>query len=383
MGLRDMLRAIREYPAVHAELETARFELRQARQALEKSEQDRESLSFTLEEQKDYTKFLSGKAEALQEALTEFCPRLSMREELKRFYDTISPSLDASGFTLYRMAKELTGIDVPSCFPYEDNRGLFEEMDGHRLLDWLTAVRFQAVDWDIVPGTTYESATLREVDTSTPEYQAFERQLYGKVLSRLGFENILGPEQDAGAIESKVAELKLYSPLSAELVEEAPVRDWIEEPEPFPPQSLTGDELSAPELRAAILKGIEDEQAPEEAERGLMTYFDGSDAVNEKVVSFFPSVEEVDGRLYGVAVCQVKGELAPEELAELKEYCTSQYADGWGEGYEQRPRRTSYGELYVSFWQAKDFFILTKEEMETVRAASRPPHQPKRGGDAR
>ena len=114
-----------------------------------------------------------------------------------------------------------------------------------------------------------------------------------------------------------------------------------------------------------------------------MFAFSGSEALGEKVLSLFPSVEEVDGRLYGVAVCQVKGELAPEELAELKEYCTSQYADGWGEGYEQRPRRTSYGELYVSFWQAKDFFILTKEEMETVRAASRSPHQPKRGGDAR
>ena len=321
MGLRDMLRAIREYP-------DAQRELRQTRQALEKSEQDRESLSFTLEEQKDYTKFLSGKAEALQEALTEFCPKLSAREELKRFYDTISPCLDASGFMLYHMAKELTGIDVPSCFLYEDNRGLFEEMSGHQLLDWLTAVRFQAVDWDIVPGTTYESATLREVDTAAPEYREFERQLYEKTLERMGFQDILAPEQKMGAAKEQVTELRLYSPLSAELVEEAPVRDWIEEPEPFPPQSLTGDELSAPELRAAILKGIEDEQAPEEAERGLMAYFDGSDAVNEKVVSFFPSVEEVDGRLYGVAVCQVKGELAPEELAELKEYCTSQYADG-------------------------------------------------------
>ena len=79
-----------------------------------------------------------------------------------------------------------------------------------------------------------------------------------------------------------------------------------------------------------------------------MAYFYGSDAVDEKVVSIVPSVEETDGRLYGVAVCQVKGKLAPEELAELKEYCTSQYADGWGEGYEQRPRKTSYGELYVS-----------------------------------
>ena len=37
MGLRDALRAIREYPSAHAELETARFELRQAQQKLEQS----------------------------------------------------------------------------------------------------------------------------------------------------------------------------------------------------------------------------------------------------------------------------------------------------------------------------------------------------------
>ena len=133
MGLRDIIRAIREYPAAHAELEAARFELRQAQQALEQSEQDRESLSLELSEQKDHTDFLSHKAEALQDALNEFCPRLSTPEELKRFYDTISPSMDESGFTLYRMAKELTGIDVPSCFPYEDNRGMFEVMEGHQL----------------------------------------------------------------------------------------------------------------------------------------------------------------------------------------------------------------------------------------------------------
>lgn len=199
MGLKDIIRAIREYPAARAELETARSELRQAQQELEQSEQEQGSLRLTLEEQKDYTKFLSSKAEALQEALMEFCPKLSTPEELKRFYDAISPSMDERGFTLYRMAKELTGIDVPSCFPYEDNRGLFEEMSGHQLLDWLTAVHFQAVDWDIIPGTTYEAATLREVDTSTPEYQAFEKQLYEKVLGRMGFQDLLEPDRDGPA----------------------------------------------------------------------------------------------------------------------------------------------------------------------------------------
>ena len=172
--------------------------------------------------------------------------------------------------------------------------------------------------------------------------------------------------------------LKLYMPMTATYYDE-------DDPE----QDITMDSREAAQYAPQIINALQSERRwlenedPEEAERGLMAYFDGSDAVNEKVVSFFPSVEEVDGRLYGVAVRQLKEALTPGEMAELKEYCSCQYADGWGEGYEQRPRRTSYGELYVSFWQAKDFFILTKEEMETSRAASRPPHQPKRGGDAR
>ena len=368
MGLRDIIRAVREYPTIHAELETTRLELRQARQELEQSEQKMSSLCFASYEQQKHTEFLSSKAESLRDALEEFCPKLSTPEDMKRFYDTISPSLDASGFTLYRMAKELTGIDVPSCFPYEDNRGLFEEMSGHSLLDWLTAVHFQAVEWDIIPGSTYESATLREVDTSTPEYQAFEKQLYEKVLERMGFQDILAPDPQANL----VTELKLYSPLRAEMAGGESAS-----------RLLAGDELSAPEFRDAILQGLKDELTPEQEKRGLMVYYDGLEAVNEKVVSLFPSVEVIDGELYGVAVCQIKDELTLLELAELKEYCTAQYVGGWGMGYEQHPHKTSSGEMYISFWRDKDFFILTKEELEPEKSPSRPTHQPKRGGDAR
>ena len=381
MGLRDMLRAIREYPAARAELETARSELRQAQQELEQSRETCESLWLTLDEQKDYTKFLSSKAEALQAALDAFCPRLSTPEELKRFYDAISPDMDPSGFTLYRMAKELTGIDVPSCFPYEDNRGLFEEMSGHSLLDWLTAVHFQAVEWEIIPNSTYEYATLREVDTSTPEYCAFEKQLYKKVLERMGFQDILAPEQEVSAIEDKTTELKLYSPLTADL---------YMEPDPDSQEhadgtellvDLYGEDLTA--YKKIILQAIKDEMLPEMEEQGLMFAFSGSGTLSEKVLSLFPTVEEVDGVLCGAAVCQVKGSLTPAELTELKDFCTSQYADSWGEGYAQRPRHTEDGELYVNFWQDNNFSILTKEELETTRTASRPLRQPKRGGEAR
>ena len=208
MGLKDIIRAIREYPAAHADLEAVRFELRQARQELDQSEQDRESLSLTLLEQEEHTDFLCNKAEALQDALKEFCPRLSTPEELKRFYDTISSGLDAKGFTLYHMAKELTGIDVPSLFAYEDNCGLFEVMEGHQLLNWLTAVYFQAVEWEVVAGTCYEMAVLHKVDTSTPEYQAFECELYRKVLDRIGFGDLLAPEEVVKSQEKGVTPQK-------------------------------------------------------------------------------------------------------------------------------------------------------------------------------
>ena len=363
MGLRDIIRAIREYPAAHSELEAARFELQQAQQALEKSQEDQISLQLTLDEQKDHTDFLSHKAEVLREALSEFCSRLSTPEELKRFYDTISPSMDESGFTLYRMAKELTGIDVPSCFPYEDNRGLFEVMEGHQLMSWLTAVRFQAVDWEIIPGSTYEAATLLEVDTSTQEYREFERQLYKKTLERMGFQDILAPEKEP------VTELRLYSPLSGELAE----------PENDRREALDGSGLAA--FRDVILRGIEDGQFSEGAERGLMIYYDGPSAVDEKVISLFPSVEELDGVLCGVAVCQIREKLSSDELAELKEYCVAQYNDAWGVEFRERAQHTEYGDLYISFYTDSGASILTKEELE--RASAVVSRQMKRGGDAR
>ena len=105
---------------------------------------------------------------------------------LKRLYWESAPRLDPDGFKLYHAAVDITGVNLYSSFPYEDNRGMFEEMDGHQLLRWLTATYFQAVDWKIVPGTCCEAATLREIDTSSPEYQAFAQNLYQKALEKMG-----------------------------------------------------------------------------------------------------------------------------------------------------------------------------------------------------
>ena len=383
MGLREMLRSVREYPAARARLEAAERELSQARTALEKSELECQRLSGDYSEARRRANFSEKKSAALQAALDAYCPKLSSLAEMIRFYETVSPSLDPQGFTLYRTAKKMTKIDLHSYFAYEDSRGLFEQMDGRQLLRWLTAARFGAVDWEIVTGTCYEEAILREVDTSAPEYLAFEEKLYRSVLDRMGFEELLAPEHaDEKMKQSKVlsteeiTELKLYSPFSAVLYEEDPE----EETETgFEPLILSGYELTG--YQDAIRQGIEDECLPDEEERGLMTYFDGDKSVDEKVISVQMDVEEVLGSLYAVAVCQIRDGLSSGELEELKEYCVSQYADGWGESYEQRSRKTEDGELYVSFWKPDGFYICTKEELETAKAHVRP--RPQRGEDSR
>ena len=216
MGPRDMLQAIREYPAACARLETTQRELDQAQKALEKSELECHRLGGDCSEVRSRLRFSEKKAEALQAALDAYCPKLSSLAEMIRFYETVSPSLDPQGFTLFRAAKKMTGIDLYSYFAYEDSCGMFEQMDGCQLLRWLTAARFGAVDWEIVTGTCYEEAILREVDTSAPEYLAFERKLYRKVLERMGFGDLLASEEtqksqktEVITAEEKITEWKL------------------------------------------------------------------------------------------------------------------------------------------------------------------------------
>ena len=196
VGLKDMLHSIREYPAAAANLKTVTQELEQTRQALKQSDENCQKLDSIEWTQAHQLKSAQQKSIALLAVLTEFCPKLSSVEDMKRLYDTASPSMDPNGFTLYRTAQKMTGINIHNVFAYEERQGLFAGADAHLQMQYLVASHFDAVEWTAVSGTCYESAALQEVNTASPEYRAFEKQLYRKALTRMGFRDMLVPEQD-------------------------------------------------------------------------------------------------------------------------------------------------------------------------------------------
>ena len=150
--------------------------------------------------------------------------------------------------------------------------------------------------------------------------------------------------------------LKLYMPLTAELYEPDEWGDMPEEAE-----RLTGGELASYEdkIRSALFKN----RMQEEQVRGIMYWYRKPDSVNDKVHSVVFDVEQRHGRLWGVAECQISGELSAGELAALKKYISGQASDGWGEGFEQQEITLDGGrELYVHLWQDEDWSIRTEQE---------------------
>jgi len=88
--------------------------------------------------------------------------------------------------------------------------------------------------------------------------------------------------------------------------------------------------------------------------------------VSEKVRSLFVDVEVHEDKLWGVATIERTEPLTPAEYTRLKAYITGQYADGFGEGFEQRKIKVEGEELNVSLWSGDGgFFIETRQEFTT------------------
>ena len=113
----------------------------------------------------------------------------------------------------------------------------------------------------------------------------------------------------------------------------------------------------------AILAAIAKENRHFENDRGLAEYIH-DEVLKGKVYRLIPSVEVVDGELWGVMTAGLKEPLTGEETAELLEFVTGQASDGYGEIFEQRPIKTPDGEIYVSFWNHENYSLKLEPDMK-------------------
>ena len=217
-----------------------------------------------------------------------------------------------------------------------------------------TRIRLNAMDdpyAPILPGTE------GEVDFVDDEGQIFMKWNNGRTLP-------LAPGKDSFTVlPPKLTSLKLYMPLTADLYERNEYGDLDDSSTLLEGRELRGYQ---DQITAALVKN----RMPEEAERGLMHWYDEADSVDRKVRSAVFAVEERNRQLWGVAECRVAGELSDTELEALKEYLTGQASDGWGEGFEQREISVDDGgELYVHFWNSDEWCIQTEQELFSPKLA--------------
>ena len=159
--------------------------------------------------------------------------------------------------------------------------------------------------------------------------------------------------------------LKLYMPMTASFYARNEWGDLDEIGEEWDSRTLL-------EYEDRILAAMVRNRRPVEAERGLMHWYD-KDSLDTRVRSAVFTAEARDGQLWGVAECQVIGQLSPEELAGLKDFLSGQASDGWGEGLEQQAIRVDGGELHVHLWQIDGWSIQTEAERFGQAQAQAPP----------
>ena len=125
------------------------------------------------------------------------------------------------------------------------------------------------------------------------------------------------------------------------------------------PDDYDGDFLAQYEEK--IRKLIKQEEPRGE---NLAKYFIGSDGVVSKLKEIHFGTQNVDGIIYGKIRVELTEQLTEEEDAEIKEFLIGQCADGFGEGLEQREIEIPEGIMYVSLWNADDYFMLNENEFD-------------------
>lgn len=94
----------------------------------------------------------------------------------------------------------------------------------------------------------------------------------------------------------------------------------------------------------------------------MADFVDERELAHDKLISMRWSVEEYDGELVGRVSVYLLEPLDEDERAYVTDYITGQNSDGLGEGFEQRPVKTDFGEIEVSMWHSGDDYEVSEGE---------------------
>lgn len=114
------------------------------------------------------------------------------------------------------------------------------------------------------------------------------------------------------------------------------------------------------QFEEAICERLEAEQKDDE----MTPYVGEQTDIEDKLLYAEWTVENRNGNLYGKISCYFREPITEEETERLKDTITGQNSDGFGEGFEQHPIRVDSDDIYVSFWDDKDYFLKTSSEMD-------------------
>lgn len=151
------------------------------------------------------------------------------------------------------------------------------------------------------------------------------------------------------------------------------------------PDMPTG--MASPRFRtyhSAVLAAIQADPPKNDITYLLKTDFliqEALRATAEKIDSMVQTVEDVDGKFFGVTVCQLRGELDALDMTLLKGYCQILHDERKEVKQYRCPANEAHGELSVRIWRDRSRFMLTEQEIE--RAPWRKPKQKTKGGEAR
>ena len=170
--------------------------------------------------------------------------------------------------------------------------------------------------------------------------------------------------------------LKLYTPLHVEVTESGPgYQQSIQLPDPEDWMAWT-DPSRIKAYHRAVLDTITADPPAKDMTAVFQSDLQGLPAFRElagKIDSIVQTVEDVDGKFFGVTACRIKGGLDAIEAAMLKEYCRALNDEGLEIKEFYCPPSKYHDHLEVEIWCDKDQFIFTRQEMK--RTLLRKPKQ--------